>query len=34
MGSDLGEGGMLVDFSLLKTAMNKVLSVLDHSDLN
>ena len=33
-GSSLGEGGMLVDFSLLKTAMNKVLSALDHSDLN
>jgi len=33
-GSSLGEGGMLVDFSLLKAAMAKVLSVLDHSDLN
>ncbi|MDX9783975.1 MAG: 6-carboxytetrahydropterin synthase QueD [Spirochaetia bacterium] len=33
-GASLGEGGMLVDFSLLKAAMAKVLSTLDHSDLN
>jgi 6-pyruvoyltetrahydropterin/6-carboxytetrahydropterin synthase len=33
-GSTLGEGGMLVDFSLLKSSMAKVLALLDHSDLN
>lgn len=33
-GSSLGEGGMLVDFGVLKSAMNGVLSTLDHSDLN
>ena len=33
-GSELDEGGMLVDFSLLKTALNEILSSLDHSNLN
>lgn len=33
-GEKLGEGGMLVDFGLLKKALNEVLSSLDHSDLN
>ncbi len=33
-GGALGEGGMLVDFSLLKAALAKVIAVLDHSDLN
>ncbi len=33
-GSSLGEGGMLVDFGLLKAALAKVILCLDHSDLN
>ncbi len=33
-GDSLGEGGMLVDFGVLKQAMNGVLARLDHSDLN
>ena len=33
-GEKLDEGGMLVDFTLLKKALNEVLSVLDHSNLN
>jgi len=33
-GETLGEGGMLVDFGLLKKALNEVLLSLDHSDLN
>lgn len=33
-GDRLGEGGMLVDFGILKKALNDVLAGLDHSDLN
>jgi len=33
-GTKLDEGGMLVDFSLLKKALNDVISILDHSNLN
>jgi len=33
-GENLGEGGMLVDFSLLKKALGEVVARLDHSDLN
>ena len=33
-GEELDEGGMLVDFSLLKKILKDVLSVLDHSNLN
>ncbi|MGB4586765.1 MAG: 6-carboxytetrahydropterin synthase QueD [Rectinemataceae bacterium] len=33
-GESLGEGGMLVDFSLLKKALGEVIARLDHSDLN
>lgn len=33
-GETLGEGGMLVDFGILKKALNDILSTLDHSDLN
>lgn len=33
-GSSLEEGGMLVDFGLLKAALAKVIACLDHSDLN
>ena len=33
-GESLGEGGMLVDFGLLKKALNEVIAPLDHSDLN
>ncbi len=33
-GPELGEGGMLVDFGLLKSALAEVLSQLDHRDLN
>ena len=33
-GGDLGEGGMLVDFSLLKKALKDVIARLDHSNLN
>lgn len=33
-GAHLGEGGMLVDFGALKSALGKVLAGLDHSDLN
>lgn len=33
-GKRLGEGGMLVDFGVLKKALNEILAVLDHSDLN
>lgn len=33
-GDTLGDGGMLVDFGLLKRALGEVLQRLDHSDLN
>ena len=33
-GDKLDEGGMLVDFTLLKRVLNEVLSLLDHSSLN
>jgi len=33
-GESLGEGGMLVDFGLLKKALAEVLAGLDHRDLN
>ena len=33
-GEELGEGGMLVDFGLLKVALGEVIAELDHSDLN
>ena len=33
-GEKLDEGGMLVDFSLLKKALNDAISSLDHSNLN
>jgi len=33
-GSELDDGGMLVDFGVLKTALKKVLEELDHSCLN
>jgi len=33
-GEELNEGGMLVDFSLLKKMLREVLAVLDHSNLN
>ena len=33
-GKELGEGGLLLDFSELKAALKKVLSGLDHSNLN
>ena len=33
-GSRLDEGGMLVDFSLLKTALKEAIAPLDHSNLN
>ena len=33
-GEELDEGGMLVDFAVLKKVLNKVLSSLDHSNLN
>jgi len=33
-GETLGEGGMLLDFGVLKGALREVLSGLDHSDLN
>ena len=33
-GSELNEGGMLMDFSLLKKILNDVLSDLDHTNLN
>ena len=33
-GERLGEGGMLVDFGVLKVALREVLSGLDHTDLN
>ena len=33
-GEKLGDGGMLVDFSILKKVLNEVLSSLDHSNLN
>jgi len=33
-GEKLNEGGMLVDFSLLKKILREVLAVLDHSNLN
>ena len=33
-GTELDEGGMLADFSLLKKALNEVISGLDHSNLN
>ena len=33
-GSELNEGGMLADFSLLKKALKETLALLDHSNLN
>jgi len=33
-GDEVGEGGMLLDFGLLKAALGEVLAALDHSDLN
>jgi 6-pyruvoyltetrahydropterin/6-carboxytetrahydropterin synthase len=33
-GRDLGKGGMLVDFGVLKTALRGVTAELDHSSLN
>ena len=33
-GDKLDEGGMLVDFAILKKVLNDVLSSLDHSNLN
>ena len=33
-GAELNEGGMLVDFSLLKKALNDSIALLDHSNLN
>jgi 6-pyruvoyltetrahydropterin/6-carboxytetrahydropterin synthase len=33
-GERLDEGGMLVDFTLLKKALNEALAPLDHSNLN
>lgn len=33
-GNELNEGGMLIDFSLLKSELKKVISVLDHTNLN
>jgi 6-pyruvoyltetrahydropterin/6-carboxytetrahydropterin synthase len=33
-GEELDEGGMLVDFSLLKKALNESVEALDHSNLN
>ena len=33
-GEELDEGGMLVDFSILKKALKKALALLDHSNLN
>ena len=33
-GTELDEGGMLLDFSILKTALRKVCATLDHTNLN
>jgi 6-pyruvoyltetrahydropterin/6-carboxytetrahydropterin synthase len=33
-GTELDEGGMLVDFGVLKAAVRKVIAELDHSSLN
>lgn len=33
-GAELGEGGMLLDFGVLKGALREVLAELDHADLN
>lgn len=33
-GENLGEGGMLVDFTLLKKVLKEVIAPLDHSNLN
>ena len=33
-GSALGEGGMLLDFGILKGALRDVIELLDHSNLN
>ncbi len=33
-GSELGEGGMLVDFILLKGALREIAGALDHTNLN
>lgn len=33
-GKTLGEGGMLIDFGVLKDALRKVCALLDHSNLN
>lgn len=33
-GNELDEGGMLLDFTLLKTALKEVLSKIDHTNLN
>jgi 6-pyruvoyltetrahydropterin/6-carboxytetrahydropterin synthase len=33
-GTELGEGGMIADFSLLKKALKDTVALLDHSNLN
>jgi 6-pyruvoyltetrahydropterin/6-carboxytetrahydropterin synthase len=33
-GNELGEGGMLVDFALLKETLHQVCKTLDHTNLN
>ena len=33
-GTELNEGGMLTDFSMLKKALNEAVAPLDHSNLN
>ena len=33
-GAELGEGGMLADFSLLKKALKETVNLLDHTNLN
>ncbi|MBN1242111.1 MAG: 6-carboxytetrahydropterin synthase QueD [Spirochaetales bacterium] len=33
-GEELGDGGMLLDFGVLKGALREVLATLDHADLN
>ncbi len=33
-GDELGESGMLIDFTVLKAALSEILEELDHTDLN
>ena len=33
-GTELDEGGMLLDFGILKTALRKICGILDHTNLN